>query len=83
MVMFVVSACEQNNPVASTLEPAIHEAAVHSIKNVDFPSVFWAPGQVVAAHRVSVNSKVSGYIPSVLVDEENSVTKGHRVILNH
>ncbi len=76
MVMFMVSACEQNNPVASTLEPAIHEVTVHSIKNIDFPSVLWASGQVVPAHRITVDSKVSGYIRSVVVDEGDSVAKG-------
>ena len=76
MVMFVVSACEQNNPVASTLEPAIHEVTVHSIENIDFPSVLWASGQVVPAHRITVDSKVSGYIRSVVVDEGDGVAKG-------
>jgi multidrug efflux system membrane fusion protein len=80
MVMFVVSACELNNPVTQTQEPTIHEVTVHSIKNIDFPRILWASGQVVAAHRLTVNSKVSGYIRSVLVDEGNGVTKGQLLV---
>lgn len=75
-VLVVLSGCGNETEGVSTSDAPRHELALEKVEVREFHNVVWLPGQVVASQRISIASKVSGYLQTVKVNEGDHVSAG-------
>jgi multidrug efflux system membrane fusion protein len=72
--------CEQQNSEVQVQPTVITQASTLTVHSVEIPARHVTSGTVTSDHRVSINSRISGYIRSLSVREGDKVKKGQVLV---
>ena len=77
----VLPACSgEKSTTATSQEPVVSQASVAELKSVDVDARYVTSGTVTSDHRVSISSRISGYIRKLSVREGDRVKKGQVLV---
>ena len=79
MVLFL-QGCEQQGSETQPQPIVITQASTLTIQSVEIPARHVTSGTVTSDHRVSINSRISGYIRKLSVREGDRVKKGQVLV---
>jgi len=78
--VLLLQGCEQQNGAIRTLPAVITQASTLNIQNTEVPAYYVTSGTITSDHRVSINSRISGYIRELAVREGDKVTTGQVLV---
>lgn len=79
VVLFMQGCDQQKSELAP--EPIVStQASTLKVKSIEIPARYVTSGTVTSDHRVSINSRISGYIRKLSVREGDKVTKGQVLV---
>jgi len=81
MALFVLQACSEesaNSPAVQ--QAALTQASTVTLQSIDVESHYVTSGTVTSDHRVSISSRISGYIRKLSVREGDRVIKGQVLV---
>ncbi len=79
--ILLLQACSDDGASRSAVAPVVlTNAETMSVKSVDVDSYYVTSGTVTSDHRVSISSRISGYIRKLSVREGDRVTKGQVLV---
>jgi RND family efflux transporter MFP subunit len=79
-VVLFLQGCEQQSSEIQVQQAVITKASTLSVQSVEIPARHVTSGTVTSDHRVSINSRMSGYIRKLPVREGDKVKKGQVLV---
>jgi RND family efflux transporter MFP subunit len=79
-VLLFLQGCEQQGSEIQLQPTVITQASTLSVQSVEIPARHVTSGTVTSDHRVSINSRISGYIRKLSVREGDRVKKGQVLV---
>lgn len=76
----LLAGCGSDEGSSSSAEVAVSKAETVTLKRVDLPVRYVTSGTVTSDHRVSISSRISGYIRKLSVREGDSVKEGQVLV---
>ncbi|RLL54726.1 efflux RND transporter periplasmic adaptor subunit [Mariprofundus sp. EBB-1] len=81
MALFVLQACSEDGERSkSTAQVVVTQASSIILQSIDVESHYVTSGTVTSDHRVSISSRISGYIRKLSVREGDRVKKGQVLV---
>jgi len=72
--------CEQQSSKIQSQSTVVTQASTLSLQSTEIPARYVTSGTVTSDHRVSINSRISGYIRKLPVREGDKVRKGQVLV---
>ncbi len=79
-VLILLAGCNTDERTIQRVEPQLTKAQVVKVNSVELPVRYVTSGIITSDHRVSISSRISGYIRSLPVREGDNVKAGQVLV---